>query len=84
MTEFDITSNVFGVGRRTVWKQVQESTENQIVLTQLSHENLKKIVPAVDPNFHRNERVVYYANVLLNVQNPAYHQHGLQIMVIKF
>ena len=120
MTEFDVTSNVFGVGRRTVWKQVQESTENQIVLTQLSHENLKKfvikfiykdkvsttltetraqkwknlknrkaqtfarIVPAVDANFHRNERVTYYANVLLNVQNPAYHQHGLQIMVIKF
>ena len=120
LTECDVTSNVFGVGRRTVWKQVQESTENQIVLTQLSHENLKKfvikfiykdkvsttltetraqkwknlknrkaqtfarIVPAVDSNFHRNERVTYYANVLLNVQNPAYHQHGLQIMVIKF
>ena len=30
LTECDVTSNVFGVGRRTVWKQVQESTENQI------------------------------------------------------
>ena len=44
MTQCDVTSSVFGVGRRTVWKQVQESTETQMVLTQISHENLKKFV----------------------------------------
>ena len=43
MTEFDVTSNVFGVGRRTVWKQVQESTENQIVLTNSGKKTSKKI-----------------------------------------
>ena len=30
-----------------------------------------RIGPDVDSNFHGNERVIYYANVLLNFQNPA-------------
>ena len=30
-----------------------------------------RIGPDVDPNFHRYERVMYYAHVLLNFQNPA-------------
>ena len=30
-----------------------------------------RIGPDVDSNFHRYERVMYYAHVLLNFQNPA-------------
>ena len=30
-----------------------------------------RIGPDVDSNFHRNERVIYYTNVLLHFQNPA-------------
>ena len=30
-----------------------------------------RIGPDVDSNFHRNEKVMYYAHLLLNFQNPA-------------
>ena len=43
-----------------------------------------RIGPDVDSNFHRNERVMYYAHVLLNFQNPASPirpiNHGCQIL----
>ena len=90
-----------------------------MVLTQISHENLKKFVikyicndkvsttltemraqkwkniknrkaqtfarrgSAVKSNFHTNERIMYYANVLLNFQNPASPICSIN-MVIKF
>ena len=41
-----------------------------------------RIGPDVDSNFHGNERVIYYANVLLNFQNPA--SRICSFMVIKF
>ena len=44
MTGCDVTSSFFGFGKRTVWKRVLESTETQMFLTQLSHENLNKFV----------------------------------------
>ena len=38
----------------------------------------------IDSNFHRKERVMYYAHVLLNFQNPASPicpiNHGYQIL----
>ena len=41
----DVTLSFFGVGKRTVrWKQVQKSTEAQMLLTNLSYENLNKFV----------------------------------------
>ena len=43
MTGCDVTSSFFGVGKRTVWKQVQKSTEGEMLLTNLSHENLNKL-----------------------------------------
>ena len=100
MTRCDLTSSFLGVGKRTVWKLVQKSTESQKVLTQLLPQNLNKFVTKyiyndnvsttsterraqnwknkknrkvqtfakidVDSNFHRNERVLYYADVLHN------------------
>ena len=39
-----VRSSFFGVGKRTVWKRVQKSTEGQTLLTNLSHENLNKFV----------------------------------------
>ena len=43
-----------------------------------------RIGPDVDSNFNRNERVIYYANGLLNFQNPASRicplNHGHQIL----
>ena len=43
-----------------------------------------KIGPDADSNFHRNERVMYYAQVLLSFQNPASPvcliNHGFQIL----
>ena len=120
ITGCDVMSSFFGVGKRTVWKRVQKSTEAQMFLTNLSHENLNKFVikyiyddkvsttltqmraqkwknikngkakafarigPDVDSNFHRNERVMYYAHLLLNFQNPAVPlcpiNHGYQIL----
>ena len=43
-----------------------------------------RIGPDVDSNFHRNERVMSYAHVLLNFQNPTTPvcpvNHGYQIL----
>ena len=44
MTVCDVTSSFFGVGKRTVWKRVQKSTEAQMLLTNLSHGKLNKFV----------------------------------------
>ena len=44
MTECNVTSSFFGVAKITVWKRVQKSTEAQILLKNLSHENLNKFV----------------------------------------
>ena len=44
MTECNVTSSFFGVAKTTVWKRVQKSTEAQILLKNLSHENLSKFV----------------------------------------
>ena len=44
MTVGGVTSSYFGVRKRTVWKRVQKSTEVQMLLTNLSHENFNKIV----------------------------------------
>ena len=43
MTGCDVTSGFFGAGKRTMWKQVQKSTEAQVLLNNLSHENLNKL-----------------------------------------
>ena len=44
LTGCDVTSSFFGVGKRTVWKPVQNSRESQMFLTQLLHENLNNFV----------------------------------------
>ena len=44
MTGCDVTSSFFVVGKRTVWKRVQESLEAQMFLTQLLHKNFNKFV----------------------------------------
>ena len=44
MTGCDVTSSFFGVGKGTVWKQVQKNTEVQMLLTNLSCENLHQFV----------------------------------------
>ena len=120
MAECDVTSSFFGVGKGTVWKRDQKSTEAQMFLTQLLHEDLNTFAvkyiyndkvnttlteiraqtwknienrkaqafartrPDVDSNFRKNERVMYYANALLNFQNPAspicHINHGYQIL----
>ena len=41
MTGCDVTSSFLGLGKRTVCKRVQKSTESHISLTQLLHEDLK-------------------------------------------
>ena len=43
MTGCDVTSGFFGAGKRTMWKRVQKSTEAQMLLNNLSHENLNKL-----------------------------------------
>ena len=107
MPECDVTSSSFGVDKRTVWKRVQKSTETQMFLPKLLHEDLIKFVVkyiykdklgttltkmraqkwenmknrkaqtfartgiGLDSNFYGNERVMYYANMLLNFQHPV-------------
>ena len=44
MTGCDVTSIFFGVGKGTVWKRVQKNTEAQMLLTNLSCENLHQFV----------------------------------------
>ena len=44
MTGCDVTSNFFGVGKRTMLKQVQKSTETQMLLKNFSHENFNKLI----------------------------------------
>ena len=61
LTGCDVTSSFFGVGKRTVWKRIQKSTEVQMLLTNISHENLNKFVIKYiyndqnKPHFDRNE-----------------------------
>ena len=45
VTGFHVKSSFFGIGKRTtVWKRVHKSKEAQILLANLSHENLNKYV----------------------------------------
>ena len=48
--------------------------------------NFAGIGPDVDSKFHRNDRVMYYVNVLLNFQNPTSPicsiNHGYQILYV--
>ena len=60
--------------RAQKWKDMKNREE----------QTFARIGPDVDSNFYRNKRVMYYANVLLNFQNPASPicstNHGYQIL----
>ena len=44
LTGCNVTSSSFSVGKKAVWKQIQKSTEAQMLLTNLSREYLNKYV----------------------------------------